>query len=242
MRLRTIHKALIISYVVLYSISVIIILRLGYPLWIALVWNLLTFIGADFPVDFTIPDLSNPFAYLSNIFGVIGNLILVILLTSFFYQLLSKINIREEVVKNKVKKLRNHIIVTPANSIAFEMAQELKRNKIEFVVLDSSKKSVENYINEKMLALAGENTDALSLKNAGIEHAAALILLNDESIKNALAAITAKRINKKVRIASRIKRLDELAKMKRIGINYLIMPEMAVGDEISNFILKHVRG
>jgi Trk K+ transport system NAD-binding subunit len=66
--------------------------------------------------------------------------------------------------------------------------------------------------------------------------------LNDESIKNALAAITAKRINKKVRIASRIKRLDEIAKMKRIGINYLIMPEMAVGDEISNFILKHVRG
>jgi len=56
-----------------------------------------------------------------------------------------------------------------------------------------------------------------------------------------LAAVTAKRINNKIRIASRIKRVDELAKMKRVGVNYIVMPEVAVGDELGNFLLRHMK-
>jgi len=29
--------------------------------------------------------------------------------------------------------------------------------------------------------------------------------------------------------------------MKRIGINYIVMPEVAVGDQLGNFLLTHMK-
>jgi K+ transport systems, NAD-binding component len=241
MRIRTVHKVLILALFILYIVSVLIIWSIGYSLGIALLWNLLTFIGADFPIDFSLPDKANAPAFLSNVFGVIGSLILTILLTSFFYQLLSKINIREKIVMGRVKRLKGHFIITPANKIASYLVDEFKKNKIGFVVLDPSQKNIEMLIKERIPAVKGDPLNVEALENANIKSAVALLLLNDDIVKNALAAVTAKRINNKIRIASRIKRADELAKMKRIGINYIVMPEVAVGDQLGNFLLTHMK-
>jgi len=241
MRIRTVHKVLILALFILYIISVLIIWGIGYSLWVALLWNLLTFIGADFPIDFSLPDKANPLAFLSNVFGVMGSVILTILLTSFFYQMLSKINIREKVVMSRVKRLKGHFIITPANKIASYLVDEFKKNKLGFVVLDPSQKNIEMFIKEGVLAVKGDPLNIEALENANIKSAAALLLLNDDIVKNTLAALTAKRINNKIRIASRIKRADELAKMKRVGINYIVMPEVAIGDELGNFLLRHMK-
>jgi voltage-gated potassium channel len=241
MRIRTVHKVLILALFILYTVSVLMIWGIGYSLWVALLWNLLTFIGADFPIDFSLPDKANALAFLSNVFGVIGSLILTILLTSFFYQMLSKINIREKVVMGRVKRLKGHFIITPANKIASYLVDEFKKNKLGFVVLDPSQKNIEMLIKEGVLAVKGDPVNIEALENTNIKSAAALLLLNDEILKNTLAALTAKRINNKIRIASRIKRVDELAKMKRVGINYIVMPEVAIGDELGNFLLRHIK-
>jgi len=241
MRLRTVHKVLILTLFILYILSVLIIWSIGYSLWVAILWNLLTFIGADFPIDFSLPDKANPLAFLSNVFGVIGSLIITILLTSFFYQILSKINIRERITMGKVKRLKNHFIVTPANKIASYLIDEFKKNKLGFVVLDPSQKNIELLIKEGVLAVKGDPVNIDALENTNIKNAATLLLLNDDIVKNTLAALTAKRINDKIRIASRIKRVDELAKMKRVGVNYIVMPEVAVGDELGNFLLRHMK-
>ena len=241
MRIRTVHKVLILALFILYIVSVLIIWSIGYSLGIALLWNLLTFIGADFPIDLSLPDKANAPVFLSNVFGVIGSLILTILLTSFFYQLLSKINIREKIVMGRVKRFKGHFIITPANKIASYLVDEFKKNKIGFVVLDPSQKNIEMLIKERIPAVKGDPLNVEALENANIKSAVALLLLNDDIVKNALAAVTAKRINNKIRIASRIKRVDELAKMKRVGINYIVMPEVAVGDQLGNFLLTHMK-
>ena len=241
MRIRTVHKVLILALFILYIISVLIIWGIGYSLWVALLWNLLTFIGADFPIDFSLPDKANPLAFLSNVFGVMGSLILTILLTSLFYQMLSKINIREKIIMGRVKRLKGHFIITPTNQIASYLVDEFKKNKLGFVVLDPSQKNIEMLIKEGVLAVKGDPLNIEALENTNIKSAAALLLLNDEILKNTLAALTAKRINNKIRIASRIKRVDELAKMKRVGANYIVMPEVAVGDELGNFLLRHMK-
>ncbi|MGC8662276.1 MAG: potassium channel family protein [Candidatus Micrarchaeia archaeon] len=242
MKIRTVHKVLLLVYIILYILSIALILRLGYPLWIALVWNLVSFVGADFPINFSIPDQPNPLAYINNIFGVLGNLILIILLTSFFYQVLSEINLKETFINYKIGKLKNHIIITPANKMALYVAQQLKQNNINFVILDPSKKNVEECLDEKLLATIGEGSDMLALDIAGAKHASTIVLLNEEGIKNALAAISARKLNNKIRIASRVKSPDEIAKIKRVGVNYIIMPEFAIGNEISNFVLKYTKG
>jgi len=241
MRIRTVHKVLMLALFILYIISVLIVWGIGYSLWVALLWNLLTFIGADFPIDFSLPDKENPLAFLSNVFGVMGSLIITILLTSFFYQILSKINIREKIIMGRVKRLKDHFIITPANQIASYLVDEFKKNKLGFVVLDPSQKNIEMFIKDRVLAVKGDPLNIEALENANIKSAAALLLLNDDIVKNTLAALTAKRINNKIRIASRIKRVDELAKMKRVGINYIVMPEVAIGDELGNFLLRHMK-
>ncbi len=238
MRIRTVNKILIISFLLLYAISVLLIYSLGYNIWVSLTWNLLSFIGADFPVDFSIPDKANAIAFLSNVLGVIGSLILTILLTSFFYQILSRVNIKKSIAEAKIRGLKHHTILYPSNKIAEYLAKDLARNKIEFLILDPSKKYVEEYIDEGMLALEGDAFDPVALEKAKIKEASKIILLNEDITKNALAAISAKKMNNKIRIASRIKKVDDIAKMKRIGVDYLVMPEIAIGDEIGKFLVK----
>ncbi|MGC8776330.1 MAG: potassium channel family protein [Candidatus Micrarchaeia archaeon] len=237
MRLRTIHKVLLIVVLVLYVLSVTLILLIGYSPWIALTWSLMTFIGADFPIDFSLPDKANPLAFLSNILSVVGSLIITILLTSLFYQLLSKINISEKIMLRRVSALKNHIVIYPANRIARYLAEELKRNRLSFVILDPSIKNVQAYRSEGMLAIKGDAIDPSSLEKVRLKNAAGLILLSEDKIKNALAAIAARKINDKIRLAARVRSIDDIGKMKRISINYIIMPEVAVGDEIGNFLL-----
>ena len=68
-----------------------------------------------------------------------------------------------------------------------------------------------------------------------------MMLLGDDDIRNILIAITAKKLNKKIRIAARTKTEEDIPRMHMVGINKIIVPEIAIGDEIAGFLLKQKR-
>jgi voltage-gated potassium channel len=231
--LRAIQKLLIFVLLAVFVISTLLIIYIGIGLVPAMLWNFLNIIGAAFPVEMALVDTANVLAFTSSVLDIVGELIITILLTSIFYQLLGKINIKKSVIAHKIKGLNRHIIITPANGIAINIAKMLKKNNIPFIVVDPQRKEVDSLIDEGMLAVQGDASQANALVEARVDRASNLLVLDSEDIKNVMIAVTAKRINNRLRIASRIKKLEDTARMKRVGINYFVLPEVAIGDEIA---------
>ncbi len=234
--LRAVQKLLIGLLLAIFIVSTLLIVYIGIGLMPAMLWNFLNIIGATFPIEMALVDSTNIFAFTSSVLDIIGELIITILLTSMFYQALGRINIKRGIIAHRINALNRHIVITPVNGISINIAKMLKKNRIPFVIIDPRRKDVERFIEEGMLAVQGDASQASTLAEAHIEKASNLLALEEEDIKNVLIAVTAKRINGKLRIASRIKKSEDTARMKRVGINYLVMPEVAVGDEIAGFI------
>jgi len=91
------------------------------------------------------------------------------------------------------------------------------------------------------IAISGEPTEEATLREAGIEKAHAIFLLGEDDIKNALIAMTAHKLNRRIKVAARIKRLSDIPKMQRVGVSHLVLPEISVGNEIGTFVLKASR-
>ncbi|MDE1762268.1 MAG: NAD-binding protein [Candidatus Micrarchaeota archaeon] len=238
MEFRAIQKLLFVILLAIFAFSVGAALLSGQSLFVALFWSFMNIIGADFPPNSTLVDPTNPLLLVASGLDIQGKLIITIILTTIFYQLLGGINWREKVVQNKIRKLSNHIVITPFDGIANEMVGSLQKRKIEFIVIEQNPKIARKMMARGILTINADPTQTEALEGAGIRRASHLMLLDEDDVKNTLIAIEAKRLNDKIKVVARIKRQEDIARMKRAGIASLILPEVAVGTEVAGFVIK----
>src|SRR5690348_6149271 len=235
-KIRAIQKFLALILVLIFLISTAAALADGQTLFVSLFWSFMNVIGADFPPTAALVDSQSLYILFAATLDIQGKLIITIILTTFFYQMLGRIDIRQKVVERKMKNLANHIIIVPMDGIATEIVKKLKDAKKDFVVIEPSAKMVKKITDQDMLGINADPTQPEALEMAGIGRASHLMILDEDDVRNTLIAIEAKRLNPKIKIIARIKRQDDIARMKRAGISRLILPEQAVGNEIAKFI------
>jgi voltage-gated potassium channel Kch len=238
MRLRNVQKLFIVLIVVFFVISASLTSLEGFDIKTSAFWSFMNIMGAAFPPSMRLVDAANIGILLSLIFGIMGEFLVTVLLTTLFYQYMSSINFRAKVIDYKRGKLSRHVVLTPINAFSIDLAKTLKRNKIPFVMLDMHKGLVDRLNGEGMLALYGDATQVSALAYAKILDASYMMLLGDDDIRNMLIAITAKKLNKRIKIAARTKTEEDIPRMHMVGINKVILPEIAIGDEIAGFLLK----
>ncbi len=241
MKLRNVQKLFVVLIVVFFMISTSLTFLEGFDLRTSAFWSFMNIMGAAFPPNPSLVDAANVGILLSLIFGIMGEFLVTVLLTTVFYQYMASINFRAKVADYRRRKLSRHVLLTPINSFSIDLAKTLKRNKIPFVLLDTHRGLVDRLNGEGMLALYGDSTQVSSLAYAKILNASYMMLLGDDDIRNILIAITAKKLNKKIRIAARTKTEEDIPRMHMVGINKIIVPEIAIGDEIAGFLLKQKR-
>ncbi|MDE1845707.1 MAG: NAD-binding protein [Candidatus Micrarchaeota archaeon] len=235
---KAIQKLLAILLIAIFCFSTAATLLSGQGLFIALFWSFMNIIGASFPPSAALVDAHNPLLLFAEAIDIQGRLIITIILTTIFYQLLGRINLREKVVRRKLSKLSGHVIMVPMDGIANELVNKFKQSKKEFVVVEPNPRMIKKITEQGMLGLNADPADPQVLEDAGIKRASYLMLLDEDDVKNTLVAIEAKRLNRNIKIIARIKRQDDIARMKRAGISRIILPEVAVGNEIAKFIEK----
>lgn len=237
-KIKAIQKFLAIILVLIFLISVASALLDGQSLFVSVFWSFMNIIGADFPPTQALVDTPSAFILFAAALDIQGKLIITIILTTIFYQLLGRINIREKFVEQKMKTLSNHIVIVPIDGIATEIVKRFKDARKDFVVIEPNIHMIKKITDQGMLGLNADPSNPEVLERAGIKRASHLMLLDEDDVKNTLIAIEAKKLNPKVKIIARIKRQDDIARMKRAGITSLILPEVAIGNEIASFVSK----
>ena len=134
---------------------------------------------------------------------------------------------RRKRMKKLINDLSDHLIVCGAGNTGQHIIQELYNTKKEFVVIEQDKEVFELLQNKylEIICIHGDATKDEVLEEAGIEKAKAIAAVLPFDKDNLFLTITAKQLNPKIRIISKIMNLENKRKMIRAGATSIVPPQ-----------------
>lgn len=140
-------------------------------------------------------------------------------------------------MNNKIQNLKGHHIICGLGRVGEKIVEELSKENVEFVIVESDTKKVEEYREKGHFCLAGDATDEEILLQAGIMNAKGLISALGRDSDNVLVVITAKTLNSNLFIVSRANTDTTVSKLIRVGANRAISPYQISAFRMATFAL-----
>ena len=134
---------------------------------------------------------------------------------------------------NQIKKLKSHYIICGGGRVGFHIAQELRQKKKSYVILEKDEFTINQLRKKGFLVYEGDSWEEDALKDVNIKSAKTLISVLPESEKNILVILTARELNKKIKIYARSHKEEYVKKMKKAGADFVVTPELSCAQEIS---------
>jgi voltage-gated potassium channel len=138
---------------------------------------------------------------------------------------------------NAIQQLRNHVIVCGLGRNGTECAQVLHNNNIPFVVLEEKNDLPVDLPFKIEYFMKGDATKDETLKEAGIDHARAIIATMPVDADNLFTVLTARQLNPNITIISRASHDSSVGKLKIAGANNVIMPDKIGGAQMATLVL-----
>ena len=140
--------------------------------------------------------------------------------------------------KRMIEKLNNHFIVCGFGRVGRGAAQELRRAGVPFIILERSEEKVDRAMRKGWLAAMGDATLDINLREVGIDRAAGLIASLSSDADNLYLVLSAKTLNPKLKISSRVIEEEAEAKMRRAGADTVLAPYTITGSRLAQSILR----
>ena len=154
--------------------------------------------------------------------------------------ILSRNNIEElkqKKMQKKIDSFKNHIIICGYGRNGKQAATKLLAYKKPFVVIERNKDIIDKFKSELVHFVYGNaNEDEILLK-AGVERAKTLISALPSDADNLFVVLSARQINKTMRIISRASQETTYKKLKLAGANNVILPDMIGGDHMASLVV-----
>jgi voltage-gated potassium channel len=151
-----------------------------------------------------------------------------------------KIRLRR--MQNRIDSLSGHVIVTGAGATGMHVVEELQNARSKYVVIDRNRNVLEHvsrlYANGDMLHVVGDATEDEILVRAGVARATAVIAALTEDKDNLFVTLTARSMNAKARIVSKVIGPDAAAKMVRAGADATVSPNMMGGRRLAGEVVR----
>ena len=141
-------------------------------------------------------------------------------------------------VKSMIDKLMDHYIVCGYGRVGRGASEELKRSGASFVIVDRSEERVERAIRNGMLAVEADATRDESLRGAGIERARGLIASLASDADNLFVILSAKSLNPRLQLASRVSEQESEQKIRRAGADFVFVPYSNTGYRMAQALLR----
>jgi len=133
-------------------------------------------------------------------------------------------------MKNLIKAMKNHYIICGSGITGYGIIKELLLTSREFVVIDPEIEHIERARKlGEFLYIMGDATEDETLLDANIEHARGLISTLPDDKDNLFVTITAKELNPKIRIISKVINDNSSSKLLRAGAISVVSPN-AIGS------------
>jgi voltage-gated potassium channel len=145
--------------------------------------------------------------------------------------------LKDNKVKTKIEKLKNHVIVVGYGRNGRQAIEELKRHSFPIVIVDD-KESIIQEIRENagMLYIQGDATEDETLMNAKIGTAKALITALPNDADNLFVVLTARSMNPEITIISRASNFNSDKKLRSAGATNVIMPDKIGGQRMAKLV------
>ncbi len=140
-------------------------------------------------------------------------------------------------LQKKMRTLENHIIIIGYGRNGKQAADKLLAYHKPFVIIDNNKALIERYQCESLLFVEGNATEDAVLLEAGIKKASCLICTLPEDADNLFIVLSARQINKKLKIISRASQDASYKKIRLAGADNVIMPDRIGGDHMASLVV-----
>ncbi|PIE21964.1 MAG: hypothetical protein CSA62_14945 [Planctomycetota bacterium] len=139
-------------------------------------------------------------------------------------------------MQKTIQRLSGHTIVCGIGRVGRLIARDLEEYGHTPVLIDKDPELLEEHRNEGRLVIQGDATDEAVLEQAGIERAAALISSIPSDAESVFLTLTARFMNRKIRIVARGSDESSERKLKRAGANAVILPNLIGGRRMAQAI------
>lgn len=143
-------------------------------------------------------------------------------------------------VKSEVSKLSGHVIVCGYGRNGSQAVAVMQAHKQAFVVIENRQEVVEELRkhNPDILTVFGDATQDEVLEQAGIQRAKALVTTLPSDSHNLFVVLSAREINKGIKIISRASEDNSDRKLRIAGANNVIMPDKIGGAHMASLVMK----
>ncbi len=141
-------------------------------------------------------------------------------------------------IMNQIKKLKNHYIICGGGRVGYHIAEMLTAKKKLFVVIEKDEFTINQLRKKGFLVYEADVLEESTLLDVNINSAKALMTVLPESEKNILVILTARELNKKLKIYARSNREEYIKRMKKAGADYVVTPEISCAEELINLSKK----
>jgi voltage-gated potassium channel len=141
-------------------------------------------------------------------------------------------------MKEKIAKLRDHIIVCGYGRVGREVARVFQEERIPFVVIDHNSEAIAKAAVDGYLHLVGNATNDDILKEAGILQARGLVAATGNDADNVFITLSARELSPDIFITARAGAPESEAKLKRAGADRTIYPHVLGGRRLAMLALR----
>ncbi|UCD19233.1 MAG: potassium channel protein [candidate division WOR-3 bacterium] len=147
---------------------------------------------------------------------------------------------RRQSMEKKISRMKDHFIICGLGAVGEDIIQEFARTREPFVLVEKARDVLERFVreNHEILHVIGDATHDEALKNAGIERAKGIIAALGNDADNLYICLSARALNPKLRIISRVIESDSIDKMKKAGADYVFSPEKIGGIHLASAALR----
>ncbi len=147
--------------------------------------------------------------------------------------------LRKNKMEKEIKKLHRHFIVCGGGETGRHVIEELVKNMEKVVLIEHLEDNIEKSINIKgLLYIKGNAADDNNLIAAGIERASGIIICLPSDKDNLYITMTARMLNDRIRIISRMVDQSIEPKLRKAGADSAVSPNFIGGLRMASEMLR----
>jgi len=145
--------------------------------------------------------------------------------------------LKQKKMQKKIDALSNHVIICGYGRNGKQAAKKLLAHKRSFVVIEAKKETVDKHQSDMVPFVHGNANEDEMLLKAGVDRANCLISALPNDSDNVFVVLSARQINKDMRIISRASLETTYGKLKLAGANNVILPDKIGGDHMASLVV-----
>jgi voltage-gated potassium channel len=186
----------------------------------------------------------SPTGRLFTIFLIIGGIAVIstgvtVIITSIIEGTFREV-LRRKRMEKKLDEINGHFIICGCGAVGHDVIREFIQAGMQFVLIEHNQEIIDKLSQEfsDLVYVMGDATQDDVLKTAGIERARGIIATLGNDSDNLFVCLSARSLNKNLRIIARVTESESAGKLRKAGADYVFSPEKIGGVHLAAAALR----